>query len=84
MRSMLRDAVRLAMKQQEMTPYAVATATGIPKSTLYAFVNDDAGMGSDAIDTLLSYFGLCVVPSQCLTTSPLDINQIRQEGWPGV
>ena len=84
MKSMLRDAIRLAMSQHETSVYALANATGIPKSTLYGFINDNADMGSSTVDTLLAYFGLCVVPTQRLTISPLDLNEIRQEGWPGV
>ena len=54
----LTDAIRLAIKASDQTPYAIAKGANVARSQLSRLLSGESGMTVDTIERLADYLGL--------------------------
>ncbi len=55
------DQLRRAVRESELTRYAISKQTGIAQSILSRFINQGAGLSMDSIEKLCECLGLRLV-----------------------
>jgi hypothetical protein len=56
------DQLRRAIRESELSRYAISKATGVSEAVLCRFVAGTAGMSLDSIDKLMTFLGLEIRP----------------------
>jgi hypothetical protein len=56
------DQLRRAVRESELTRYAISVRTGIDQGTLCRFIRGERGMSLDSVDRLMDCLGLEIRP----------------------
>ena len=56
------DQLRQAVRESELTRYAISVKTGIDQGTLCRFIRGERGMSLDSVDRLMDCLGLEIRP----------------------
>ena len=56
------DQLRQAVRESELTRYAISVKTGIEQGTLCRFIRGERGMSLDSVDRLMTCLGLEIRP----------------------
>ena len=56
------DQLRRAVRESELTRYAISVKTGIDQGTLCRFIRGERGMSLDSVDRLMECLGLEIRP----------------------
>jgi hypothetical protein len=56
------DQLRQAVRESELTRYAISVRTGIDQGTLSRFIRGERGMSLDSVDRLMDCLGLEIRP----------------------
>ena len=63
-RTKLDDTLRRKIDESGMSRYAICKATGIAEASMSRFMSGQLGLSMDAIDALMEYFDLELVPKR--------------------
>jgi len=58
------DQLRRAVRESELTRYAISKQTGIAQSILSRFINQGAGLSMDSVEKLCEILGLRLVAEE--------------------
>ena len=62
MRVSFSDQLRRAVRDSEMSRYAISKRTGIPQSTLCKFIQGERGLSFESTDKLMDVLDLTIKP----------------------